>query len=119
MRFQLHEVVKWVGPDTAQPLTPCSAHLRSPTAQYSHGGARGASSRPKSMVTAREDGQEDGLPTVGAARIVELVELRVGDVASSRPIRGGSSWSCRAGSALARHGVYLCGPTAAPLSMGP
>ena len=48
-------------------------------------GAPGAPSRPKRLVTAREDRQEDGLPTVGAAQLVVVVDLRVGDVPSSRP----------------------------------
>ena len=89
MRFQLHGAAEGVGPDAAQPLTPRSAHLRSPTAQSSHRGARGASSRPKSMVTAREDGQEDGLPSVEVAQVVELVGIRDGEVTPSRPIGGG------------------------------
>ena len=110
--------MQWVGPDTAQLLTARSAHLRSPTAQSAHRGAPGAPSRPKSMGTAREDGQEDGLPTVEVAQVVEVVDLRVGDVPSSRPSGGGSSWSCRGGWCCARTAVYLCGPTAAPLSMG-
>ena len=82
---QLHEVVQWVDPDAAQPLTPRSDHLRSPTAPSAHRGAPGASSRPKSMVTDREDRGEDGVPTVEAAQVVEVVDLRVGDVPSSRP----------------------------------
>ena len=118
-RSQLHEVVKWVGPDTAQPLTPRPDHLRSPTAQSAHRAAPGASSRPKSMVSTREDRVEDGLPSVEVAQVVEVVDLRVGDVPSSRPIGGGSCWPCRCSSALARHDVYLQRPTAAPLSMGP
>ena len=86
---QLHEVVQWVGPDAAQPLTPRSDHLRSPTAQSAHRGAPGAPSRPKRLVTAREDRGEDGVPTIGAAQVVELVDLRVGDVPSTRPTSGG------------------------------
>ena len=119
MRSKLHQVVQWVGPDTAQLLTARSAHLRSPTAQSAHRGAPGAPSRPKRLVTAREDRGEDGLPTVEVAQVVEVVDLRVGDVPSSRPIGGGSCWPCRCSSALARHDVYLQRPTAAPLSMGP
>jgi hypothetical protein len=111
--------VQWVGPDTAQPLTPRSDHLRSPTAPSSHRGAPGSSSRPKRLMRAREDRVEDGLPTVGAVHVVEVVDLSVGDVPSSRPIGAGPCWSCRCGSALARHDVYLQRPTAAPLSMGP
>ena len=103
---QLHEVVQWVGPDAAQPLTPRSDHLRSPTAQSAHRGAPGAPSRPKRLVTAREDRGEDGLPTVEAAQVVEVVDLSVGDVPSSRSSGAGPGWSCRAGSALARHGGY-------------
>ena len=100
MRSQLHGAAQWVGPDTAQRLTSRSAHLRSPTAPSSYRGAPGSSSRPKRLVTAREDRREDGLPTVEVAQVVEVVDLRVGDVPSSRPIGGGSCWSCRGGSAL-------------------
>ena len=82
---QLHEVVQWVGPDAAQPLTPRSDHLRSPTAQSAHRGAPGASSRPKSMVSTREDRVEDGLPSVEVAHVVELVGIRDGEVTPSRP----------------------------------
>ena len=110
--------MQWVGPDTDQLLTARSDHLRSPTAPSAHRGAPGSSSRPKRLVTAREDRGEYGVPTVGAAQVVELVDLRVGDVPSSRPIGGGSCWSCRGGWCCARTAVYLGGPTAAPLSMG-
>ena len=92
--------MQWVGPDTDQLLTARSDHLRSPTAPSAHRKAPAASSRPKSMVTAREDRVEDGLPTVGAAHVVEVVDLSVGDVPSSRPIGAGPCWSCRGGSAL-------------------
>jgi hypothetical protein len=34
------------------------------------------------MVTAREDRVEDGLPSVEAAQVVEVVDLSVGDVPS-------------------------------------
>ena len=84
-RSQLHEVVKWVGPDTAQPLTPRPDHLRSPTAQSAHRAAPGASIRPKSMVSTREDRVEDGLPSVEVAHVVELVGIRDGEVTPSRP----------------------------------
>ena len=69
--------------------------------------------------TAREDRGEDGLPTVEAAQVVEVFDLRVGDVPSSRPIGAGPSWSCRCSSALARHCDPCEIPTAAPVSMGP
>ena len=90
-----------------QPHLP-TAELQAPRA------ARSA----KRLVTAREDRREDGLPTVEVAQVVEVVDLRVGDVPSSRPSGGGSSWACRGGWCCTRTAVYLCGPTAAPLSMG-
>ena len=118
-RSQLHGSAKWVGPDAAQPLTPRSAHLRSPTAPSAHRGAPGAPSRPKSMVTAREDRVEDGLPTVEVAQVVELVGIRDGEATPSRPIGGGPLWSCRGGSALPRN----CDPcqlsAAAPMRTAP
>ena len=119
MRSQLHGVEQWVGPDTAQRLTAYSAHLRAIAAQSANRGAPAASSRPKRLVTAREDRGEDGLPTVEAAQVVELVSIRDGEVTPSRPSGAGPSWSCRCCSALARHEVYLQRPTAALLSMGP
>ena len=78
-RSQLHEAAQWVGPDTAQPLTPISDHLRATTAPSAHRGAPGAPSRPKSMVTAQEDRVEDGLPSVEVAHVVELVGIRDGE----------------------------------------
>ena len=84
MRSQLHEVVQWVGPDTAQLLTASSDQLRSPTAPSAHRKAPAASSRPKSMATSREDRQEDGLLTVLLAEVVELVGIRDGVVTPSR-----------------------------------
>ena len=106
MRAQLHGVEQWVGPDTAQRLTAYSAHLRAIAAQSANRGAPAASSRPKRLVTAREDRGEDGLPTVEIAQIVELVDLRVGDVPSSRSSGGGTGWSCCCGSALLRAAMY-------------
>ena len=85
MRSQLHGVAQWVGPDTAQRLTANSAHLRAIAAQSAHRKAPAASSRPKSMVPAREDRQEDGLPTVVLTHVVELVGIRDGVVTPSRP----------------------------------
>ena len=84
MRSQLHEVAQWVGPDAAQRLTAYSAHLRATTAQSAHRKAPAASSRPKSMDLAREDRQEDGLPTAVLAHVVELVGIRDGVVTPSR-----------------------------------
>ena len=107
MRSQLHGVEQWVGPDTAQRLTAYSAHLRAIAAQSANRGAPAASSRPKRLVTAREDRGEDGLPTVEAAQVVEVVDLSVGDVPSSRSSGGGTGWLCRAGSALLRAAMYL------------
>ena len=53
-------------------------------------------SRPKRLVTAREDRREDGLPTVEVAQVVEIVGMREGAaVAVSRPSSAGPSWSCR------------------------
>ena len=85
MRSQLHGIEQWVGPDTAQRLTAYSAHLRAIAAQSAHRKAPAASSRPKSMVTSREDRQEDGLLTVLLAQVVELVGIRDGVVTPSRP----------------------------------
>ena len=119
MRSQLHGVEQWVGADTAQRLTAYSAHLRAIAAQSANRGAPAASSRPKRLVTAREDRGEDGLPTVEAAQVVELVSIRDGEVTPSRPSGAGPSWSCRAGWCCARNAMYHCGPAAAPLSMGP
>ena len=85
MRSQLHGVAQWVGPDTAQRLTAYSAHLRAIAAQSTHRKAPAASSRPKSIVTSREDRQEDGLLTVLLAQVVELVGIRDVVVTPSRP----------------------------------
>ena len=85
MRSQLHEVAQWVGPDAAQTLTPRSDHLRATTAHSAHRRAPGSSSRPKRLVTAREDRREDGLPTVVLAHVVELVGIRDGVVTPLRP----------------------------------
>ena len=82
---QLHGAAEGVGPDAAQRLTAYSAHLRATTAQSAHRKAPAASSRPKSMDLAREDRQEDGLPTVVLAHVVELVGIRDGVVTPSRP----------------------------------
>ena len=84
MCSQLHRVAQWVGPDAAQPLTPRSDHLRATTAQSSHRKAPAASSRPKSMVSTREDRQGDGRPTVVLAHVVKLVGIRDGVVTPSR-----------------------------------
>ena len=89
MRSQLHGVEPWVGPDTAQRLTAYSAHLRAIAAHSANRGAPAASSRPKRLVTAREDRGEDGLPTVEVAQVVELVGIRDGEVTPSRPIGAG------------------------------
>ena len=90
MRSQLHGVEQWVGADTAQRLTAYSAHLRAIAAQSANRGAPAASSRPKRLVTAREDRGEDGLPTVEAAQVVELVSIRDGEVTPSRPSGAGA-----------------------------
>ena len=89
MRSQLHGATQWVGPDAAQRLTAYSAHLRATAAQSAHRKAPAASSRPKSMVTSREDRQEDGLLTVLLAQVVELVGIRYGVVTPSRSSGGG------------------------------
>jgi hypothetical protein len=119
MRSQLHGVEQWVGADTAQRLTAYSAHLRAIAAQSANRGAPAASSRPKRLVTAREDRGEDGLPTVEAAQVVELVSIRDGEVTPSRPSGAGPCWSCRGGLALLRIPLYPCGPMAAPLRSAP
>jgi hypothetical protein len=118
--LQLHGVAQWVGPDAGQPLTPRSDHLRATTALSAHRRAPAASSRPKCMVTAREDRQEDGLLTVARA----CPRSRSG----RHPGRGGHpvalqlSWPILAvswSSALPRH----CDPcqlaAAAPMSTAP
>ena len=85
MHSQLHGAVQWVGTDTAQWIAAFSAHLRAIAAQSSHHGAPCASSRPKSLVTFREDRVYDGVPTVEVAQVVEVVGIRDGVVTPSRP----------------------------------
>ena len=75
-----------------RPRRRAAAHppLRPPTLAYSapsaHRGAPGAPSRPKSMVTAREDRQEDGRLTVLLAQVVELVGIRDGESPRRAPV---------------------------------
>ena len=121
MRAQLHEVVQLVGPNAAQPLTPRSDHLRATTAQSAHRRAPAASSRPKSMVTAREDRVEDGLPTVVLAHVVDLVGIRDGVVTPSRSSGGGYLGRVVGlGAVPALPSLVPCEtPTVSPMSMKP
>ena len=66
--------------------------------QRAAGAATRCSSRPKRLITAREDRREDGLPTVVADQVVAVVgirDAREGAVAPSLPGGAGPSWSCR------------------------
>ena len=86
MRSQLHEVAQWVGPDAAQRLTAYSAHLRATTAPNLPIARlqQPRAARRAWTYVAREDRQEDGLPTVVLTQFIDLVRIRDEVVTPSR-----------------------------------
>ena len=83
------------------PPTYARSQPNLPTAELQQPQAARRGWSPLERIEGRMGSRPSRLPRL--AQVVEVVDLSVGDVPSSRPIGAGPCWSCRGGSTLLLH----------------